>query len=220
MGEVPIGKQSTPQPSYAGLFTGLQQAQAAQQQYQLGEQQLQWAQSVYNQNEPAIQAASAASLTAQNQANAFSQNQANLYENTYQPLQQQYVQQVQNWDTPQQELQNACAAQETVADQFTQARNAAATQLESFGVDPTSTRYAALDIGTRTQQAAAEAGAGTQAIQNTKLQGLGLKSGAINQGLGLPGQSATLSNAGTSAGGASSSGLTNAYQTGANAMNG
>jgi len=215
-----VGKQAQPQPDYAGLFTGMAQAQAANNQYQLGQQQLDWAKQVYNQNEPYIQQASQESLTAQQNADTFAKGQQDLYTSTYEPLQQKYAQQVQNWDTPQTELQNAGAAQEMVSDQFTQARNSAASQLESFGVDPSSTRYAALDIGTRTQQAAAEAGQGTQAIQNTKLQGMGLEAGAISQGQGLPNQSAALSGAGTGAGSASSSGLTSAYGTGAGAMNG
>lgn len=215
-----MGKQSQPQPNYSALFTGMAQANAASQQAAIGQQQLDWAKDVYNENKPAIQAASRESLTAQQNADAFAKNQQDFFTNTYQPLQQKYTQQVQNWDTPQQELQNAGAAQEMVSNQFTQARNAAASQLESFGVDPSSTRYAALDIGTRTQQAAAEAGAGTKAIQDTKLQGMGLEAGAISQGQGLPNQSAALSGAGTGAGSASSSGLTSAYGTGAGAMNG
>ena len=215
-----MSKGAQPQQDYGGMFTAMALMQQANQQYQLGSEQLNWAKDVYNQNQPMIQGSAEQDLSAQKNANDFSQNQQQFYENTYQPLQQKYVDQVQNWDTPAQEEQNAGLAEANVNEQFTQARNAASQQLESFGVDPSSTRYASLDIGTRTQQAAAAAGQGTQAAINTKLQGLGLEAGAISQGQGLPNQSAALSGAGTGAGSAASSGLTNYYGTGAQAQNG
>jgi hypothetical protein len=59
---------------------------------------------------------------------------------------------------------------------------------DRFGVDPTSTRAAALDVGARAQQAAAQAAAGNQARLATENTGRALRSEAINVGKGYPGQ--------------------------------
>jgi len=215
-----MGKSSAPAPSYAGLIAAQQSAAASQQQSALGQQQLAWAQQVYNQNQPAIQASSNADLAAQTQDNAMASNLNNEFTNTVEPMINSYDAAVQNWDTPAQEQQNASEAQANVATQYQQAREASQSQLESFGVDPTSTRYAALDIGTRSQEAAAQAGAGTAAIQNTKLQGLSLQSGAIGQQMGLSTAGATQSGAGTAAGTASANALNGSTTAGSNAMTG
>lgn len=52
------------------------------------------------------------------------------------------------------------AAQAQVAQNFDMARNNATRELEGYGINPASTRFAALDLGARTQQAAAAASAG------------------------------------------------------------
>lgn len=205
---------------YGSMMGAIASMQAAQLQYQLGNNQLNWAKDVYNQNYPYIQQGAQQSLDAQKQANEFATSQENFYNQNYQPLEKQFIDQAKNWDTPQSEQLVAGQAQEQVASQFAQARSAASQQLESFGVDPTSTRYAALDVGTRTQQAAAEAGQGTAAIQNRQQQGMALESGAINTGRGyansIPATMGTAGNLGASAAGS----LTGFYGTGAQATNG
>jgi hypothetical protein len=92
------------------------------------------------------------------------------YESTFIPMENQYASRPQNWDTPAREQAQAGAAEATVAQQTEAARQAAATALESYGVDPSSTRYAALDIGTRTGQAAAMAAAGNNAVNQTQFK--------------------------------------------------
>lgn len=205
---------------YGSMMAAIASMQAAQLQYQLGIQQLDWAKDVYNQNYPYIQQGAEQSLAAQKQANEFATSQMDFYNQQYKPLEQKYLGEAQQWGNLQNQQEQAGYAQEMVADQFTQARNAAAQQLESFGVDPTSTRYAALDLGSRTQQAAAEAGAGTAAIQNRQMQGMQLESGAINTGRGYANTvPATFGTAGGLGAGAAGS-LTNFFGTGAQAQNG
>ncbi len=58
---------------------------------------------------------------------------------------------------------NMGAAQAQVAQNFDAARDNATRELEGFGINPASTRFAALDLGARTQQAAAMASAGNVA---------------------------------------------------------
>jgi hypothetical protein len=97
-------------------------------------------------------------------------------------------------------------------------RTAAQQQLEGFGINPGSTRFAGLDIGSRTTQAAAEAGAGTSAVQATKLQGLGLEAGVVNTGRGLPNTVAGLASTGVGAGAAGTGASQSNIATGSSAM--
>jgi hypothetical protein len=55
------------------------------------------------------------------------------------------------------------AAQAQVAQNFDAARQNSTQELESYGINPSATRFGALDIGVRAQQAAAAAGAGNVA---------------------------------------------------------
>ena len=217
----------------SGVTAALASAQAADQAYALGEQQLQWSQSVWNQEQPMIQQVTQADVAAQQQQTAFATEQQQLYQGTYEPLEQSYAQQAQQWASPGQQQINAGAAMTNQAEAGESQRNAATQQLESFGVNPGSTRFAGLDLASRTSQAASEAGAGTTATQATLLQGLGLEAGVVNTGRGLPntsaGLSATATGAGSAAAGASQANLatgsaaqtapTNWFNTGAANMN-
>ena len=211
-----MGKQSAPAaPDYTPIAQASQsQTQLAGQEFQqqmdyenqqmdLQKQALQWAQDQATQNQTQNQQVENANIDTQKAATAAAQNAQNQYETVFQPLEDKYVSQASGYDTPENEAFMSGQAQAQVAQSFDQQRQAAQQNLESFGVDPSSTRYAAMDVGLRTQQAAAQAAAGTQSILNTKQTGMGLESNAINIGMGLPanvnaGQN-TAVNAGTSA---------------------
>ena len=110
------------------------------------------------------------------------------YEQIYQPLEDKLAKEAEDYASPERQALEEGRAQATVAQQFEQARDASLRQLEGFGVDPTSTRAAALDIGVRAQQAASQAAAGNQARMATETTGRALRSEAINVGRGYPGQ--------------------------------
>jgi hypothetical protein len=110
------------------------------------------------------------------------------YEEIYQPLEDQLAKEAEDYASPERQALEEGRAQATVAQQFEQARDASLRQLEGFGVDPTSTRAAALDVGVRAQQAASQAAAGNQARLATETTGRALRSEAINVGKGYPGQ--------------------------------
>jgi hypothetical protein len=231
-----MGNQKGGQANASGMFQALASAQAADQAYQLGTQQLQWAKDQWNAEQPMVQQvvstdvasqqqqmqeaaqlqpltvqAAQQDIATQQQQQAFSAEQQQLYEQTYQPLEQQYAAQAQQWASPAQQAINAGAAQTNVAEASESQRSAAQEQLEGFGINPGSTRFAGLDIGSRTMQAAAEAGAGTSAVQQTKLQGLGLEAGVVNTGRGLPNTVAGLASTGTGAGSAGGGYTAGAY---------
>lgn len=203
---------------YGSLFMGIAAMQAAEKQYQLGKEQLDWAKDVYKEYQPYVLEGTKQSLEDQKWSSQTARDQYDFYTDTYKPLEKEYVDQARSWDTPERREQMAGQAQAAVASQFEQARTAAAQQLEAFGVDPSSTRYAALDLGTRTQQAAAAAGAGTKAIQDVEMQGMGLKSQAINTGRGYQQNVNQTVGTGSSAGAAGTGGLTSFFGTSSNAM--
>lgn len=134
------------------------------------------------------------------------------------------------------------AAQADVAQQFEAARQNAMRDLEAFGINPSATRYAALDIGVRTAEAAARAAAGTkmgldvdarsdemyQVALDRELQARGLDAqalgfdalaqdmdlNAINIGQGFPGQVLGAYGGATGSGGTAVGGRLSTTQTG------
>jgi hypothetical protein len=92
------------------------------------------------------------------------------------------------------------AAEANVGQAFDAARNSSIQELESYGVNPSATRFAGLDVGVRTQRAAAQAAAGTTAARQDQALGDAANDKLLNQGNTQVGQSAGLSSTGTSAG--------------------
>lgn len=193
-------------------------ADAAKQSYKLGEDQLAFEKQQWATDQPIIQRVADASITSQGQQNDFSKTMQGVYTGTFLPLQEDYAQKAKDWGSPAQQTINAGAAQAAVGSQMDASRNSALQQLESFGVDPTNTRYAALDIGTAAQKGAAQAAAGTGAIQSTKLQGMGLEAGAIATGQGNAGAAISATQAATGAGASASGSTLGGLTAGASAM--
>lgn len=110
------------------------------------------------------------------------------YETIYQPLEDKFVDQASNWNSATRSEQRAGAAMGDVRQAFEARRQSALSQLESYGIDPSQTRFQALDLGTRVQEAAATAAAGTQSRLQSEATGLALQGEAINIGRGYPGQ--------------------------------
>jgi hypothetical protein len=193
------GSSSTPAPPPAPDYSGLIKAStdASNKQYALEQQQFDWAKNAYAQNlaqnQPIIDQQLA--IAQQNKANA--QQDRAQYENTTVPLLNEQAQEAQQYNNPDFRNQQMGAAGAAVGQSFDAARDNATRDLESYGIDPSSTRYGALDLGVRVQQAAATAGAENQAglqvdatgraltqqaIQNGQI-GAGMVSGAYNTAL-------------------------------------
>lgn len=110
------------------------------------------------------------------------------YETQFQPLEDNLIKEFQQYDTPERRDLEQGRAIADVNAQFDAARRNSLQRLESYGVDPSQTRNAALDIGVRTQQAAAQAAAATNAGRNVENTGRALRAEAINIGKGMPSQ--------------------------------
>jgi len=192
----------------SGMYEAMASAQAASQAYQLGEQQLQWAKQVWGQEQPLVDQStqqqillSQAETQTMQEAQQFAQEQQAQYLSTYAPLEQAFVGQAENWASPGNIALVQGQAQSNVAEQSNAALNTAEQQLQSYGINPSSPKYAGLLIGQQAIEGAGEAAAGTTAAQNLKLQQLGLESQAINTGRGLVNSSGQLSQVGTQAAG-------------------
>lgn len=211
------GKQRAPA---APDYTAVAQADttAANQQYALGQQQLQWAQQQFNMTWPYaqqyLQSQTAATTANQNEAQA----QQAYYNKTYQPIETQFAQTAQNYNSPTRAAANAGGAMADVSSAFDANRAASQSSLESYGIDPSQTRYAALDLGTRISQAAATAAAGTQSNLNTQATGLALQGEAINVGRGYANSVAQSYNTATNAGAAGINAANSTTSTGASTM--
>jgi hypothetical protein len=140
------------------------------------------------------------------------------YERDFQPVEDKFLKQTADWNSPDRADREAGGAMADVATQFSAARANALSNLESYGIDPSQTRYGALDLGTRVSQAAAEASAGTQSRRNTEATGMALEGEAINIGRGYPGQVAQSYSGAQSSGGAALGGAMNTSATYGNLM--
>jgi hypothetical protein len=122
------------------------------------------------------------------------------YSKTYPSMMQSFAKDAQNYASPARMAQAGAEAQAGVGMQFQAARDAATRQLESFGIKPSDTRFAALDLGTRIKEASAKAAADRLAQLQTEDRGFQLRQAAITQGQALPGQSTALTGAANQAG--------------------
>lgn len=116
---------------------------------------------------------------------SWAQEDRQRYQDVFAPLENQMVEEAKNYDTEERRKFEAQRDMASVSSQFDAAREAAQRNLESYGIDPSSTRYAALDVGSRTQQAAAMAGAGNAAAHRVEDVGRALKADAVNLGRGF-----------------------------------
>ncbi len=181
--------KAPPPPDYSGIANA--SAASAASSLALGREQLQWAREQYYSDKATTDAVTAKFMQSQDEQDANARKDRARYEQVYQPLENDLVRDAKDYSSQDRIDQNMGRAQANVAQQFDQQRNASLQSLESFGIDPSSTRYAALDVGQRAARAAASAAAGNQAKEQTEAIGRTLRSEAINIGRGLPGQVAS-----------------------------
>jgi len=181
------GKAKAPKPPD---YTAVAEAseKAAEFSFNLGKEQLAWAQRQYASDREILDKVVSAALVRQDTNDAAALRDRQRYERIYQPLEDDAAREAKEFASVDRQEYEMGRAASTVGQQFDQARKAALQNLESYSIDPSSTRFAALDLGTRVQQAAAQAGAANMARGQTENIGRALRSEAINVGRGYPGQ--------------------------------
>lgn len=113
------------------------------------------------------------------------------WEQVYQPLQNQIISDAQNWDSPDRRMQARGMATSRVGQAMDQADAAAARDLERYGVDPTSTRFAGVNRQAKLSRATAQAAASDTADRALVQEGFGARLAANQMGAQLPGQATT-----------------------------
>lgn len=178
--------KAPPPPDYSGLIRATEEATKLG--YQLSQEQLAWAKQTYANDQAILERVVNASLERQGVTDEWARADRARYEGQFQPLENDLIADARAYASPERQEMEAGRASAEVAQNFDMARENAARNLESFGVDPSSTRYAALDMGSRVQQAAAQAGAANEARRATEDTGRMLRTQAIDIGRGYPGQ--------------------------------
>jgi len=193
------GKNEAPEaPDYGPLAAASEKSAAYA--YDLAKQQQAWAEKVYADNKGVSDIVIDKALGQLDQQTADAQRARERYQSLFEPLEEQLAKDAQDYSTPERQEQEAGKAEADVASQFATARQTAQDRLEAYGVDPSSTRAGALDLGTRIAEAAAQSSAGNQARTQVENTGRALRSEAINVGRGYPGQIANSSAAAGQAG--------------------
>jgi hypothetical protein len=183
-----MGKKSdAPKPPDYGPLAAASEKSAAYA-YDLAKQQQAWAEKVYADNKGVSDIIIDKALGELDRQSADAQRARERYQSLFEPLEEQLAQEAQEYSTPERQEMEAGKAEADVAAQFATARQTAQDRLEAYGVDPSSTRSGALDLGTRVAEAAAQASAGNQARTQVENTGRALRSEAINVGRGYPGQ--------------------------------
>lgn len=211
------GKASAPPPpDYTPVSNAsIETAQIAS---QTSKDQLDWAKQQYADQAPSTQAYMASMTASTNQQTSDAKAASDRYKSIYAPLQDSFAQQAQAYSSPDRTNQASAAAMADVSNTFAQQRTSALSNLESYGIDPSQTRFGALDLGTRVSQAAATAAAGTGSRVATEATGLALTGQAAGMGSGLAAQATSGYGGATSAGGAGVSAGLNTSTTYGNLM--
>jgi hypothetical protein len=212
-----MGKKSAPK---APDLTKYSEALEQQGEYAFltSQEQLKWAREQDATNRQLLDKVLGPQLEAQaNQADWAKKDRAR-YENTYQPLEDNLIQDFQSYGTPEKMAQERGRAMGDVAASFDAQRRNALQRLEGYGVDPSQTRNAALDVAMRTQQGAAMAAAGTNAQRITEDKSRALRADAINIGRGMPSQVAQSYGQSVAAGANAMGGANSTFGTSAGAM--
>jgi hypothetical protein len=151
-------------------------------------------------------------------ANMFAESNkiGEAYTGDFLPASQRYLQSAEGYDTPERRMAASGRAMSDVETAGEASRQAALDNLESYGIDPSQTRGAALDQNVRLQTALEAVRAGNEASRNVEETGRRYVSDAIDKGAALPGAQVGMTGA---AHGMLTSGVNAAnqvFQTGAN----
>lgn len=216
-------QKAPPPPNYAPIAAAASEQTAlsreiAQEQLAISREHLAWAKETYTQDNALTDriVEDFLRVSATNEATAAKDRAR--YEDIYQPLEDSLAEEAADYSSPERREMEMGRAVAGVDQQFEAARQAAIRNLEGFGINPGSTRYAALDIGVRAQAAAAKAAAANQAGQAVDATGRALRSEAINVGRGYPGQIAGQYGTALQAGNSSGALNLNTTASGANTM--
>ena len=211
------GKNSAPPPPDYGPLIAANEKTAAFAQ-KLAKEQWEWAKRVYNENKGLMRDTNTSFLKSMEMARVAAEEDRARYKQLYQPMEDRLITEARTFDTPERRDKEVGAAQANVAQQFEAARNSNIQQLESFGVNPSATRFAGLDQRMRAAEAATKAAAGTMAATSVEDKARLLAGAAVDIGRGYPGSYTQAQQVANQSAQGAQQGTNQAYQTGAQAM--
>lgn len=182
-----MSKPKPPKPPNYEPIARAQQA-ATRANSRLARQQFDWAKQRYSKDKKQYKKVVRQYLSDMRRTSDNAEEDRDFWEDNYRPLEAQMIKEAKEYDSPERRMREMGAAQALVAEQFNAQRDNAQRELEAYGIDPSSARYGALDIGVRTAQAAAQAAAGTMAHNRVEDMGRALRADAVNVGRGYGSQ--------------------------------
>jgi len=130
----------------------------------------------------------------------WSREDRERYKSTFQPIEDEYIAQVKEYDSPAKQEAAAAEARGEVQSAAATSRATARREAEALGVNPTAGRYAGIEKAGELTTGLASAGAANAARTSVRDKALALKAGVMDFGRGLPTQSVAAATAGLNAG--------------------
>ncbi len=141
-------------------------------------------------------------LATQERANQWSKEDRDRYKTVFQPMEDKYLKEANNWDSVDRQDTLANEAKADVLTNAAAARQAGNRSMASMGVSPTSGKFQAIDRATDLQTGLSAAGAQNSSRNTVRAQGMAMRADGINMGKGLPSQAAGAAGLGLTAGSA------------------
>lgn len=151
-------------------------------------------------------------MAAQDENMANAREDRERYQSVFQPLQDKFIQQAQEYNTPAKQEAMAAEAQADVQRAAAMQQGINTRAMSAMGVNPNSGRFAGITRAQDTATALASAGAANTARQQVRDKGLALTADAINVGSGLPSSTASSYGIGLNAGNAATANNVQANQ--------
>jgi hypothetical protein len=186
---------------------------------ELGFEHLDWAKEQWADQKALLDTVLNAQLDIQEQNRIRAEEAQARYEEVYQPIEDQLIADIESLTTPARIEADVGRAVADVSQAFETQREMATRNLESYGIDPSQTRYEGLDRSMRASEAVAQAQAANRQRLTSENVGRALRSEAINIGRGYPGDVGSAYGTALAAGSGAISGMNQTVQTGSQARN-
>lgn len=207
---------SPPDPSAAYQANAAATTEAAKMQQQTATDYLNFSKQQYADMKPQLDAIATQQIDIGNANEKRAAEYSDYEKNTYRPLEQNIVDEANNYNTDTHREQLASKAASDVNQGYSTARDQTNRTMASYGINPNSGRFASINKGLTLSQAADSAGAMTNARQTAENLGYARQLDAANMGRNLASNASTAYGVSLNAG---NSGV-NSTQAGANYMGG
>ena len=186
--------------------------------YKTSQEQLDWARQQWGDQKSMLDDVLGTQTKVMDEQHQAAMKDRARYEQIYQPLEENLVEEFQEYDSPWRRDLERGRAMAGVQQTFDAQRKNAQARLEQYGIDPSQTRSQALDANARVEMAAQQAAAGNIASQNVEAMGRSLRTEAINIGRGYPSQVAAAYGQTLQAGNSAMGNINSTVASGANTM--